>query len=210
MPPMSSFGSARDHQRLLRIRATMDAVLCGRRTIESGPIDLGTGGKRYENMRIANGLNRLNRKIILTGSGNLNPACKVFESEDAPILIATTQQGKRDLESVFKKHRHIEIRSFGEKSVNLHPLVTWLYEHWQINRLVLEGGGQLNDALFRNQLVDEIFLTVAPLVFGGSNHSTISDGIGFTSLEQAATFQCIQRRCSRGEMFLTYRRAKVT
>jgi riboflavin biosynthesis pyrimidine reductase len=72
--------------------------------------------------------------------------------------------------------------------------------------MVLEGGGKLNDAMFRANLVDEIFLTVAPLVYGGTRHSTMSDGKGFTSLPQAASFECTEYHCCDGEMFSTFRK----
>lgn len=206
MDPMSAFGSRRDHDRLLRIRATMDAVMCGRRTIESGPIDLGSGGKRFERMRVAAGLNDRHRKILVSGTGALNPDCKVFETDDSPMLIATTLSGKQNLGTRFANKARIEIRSFGRETLHLQKLVTWLYEHWNIRRLVLEGGGTLNDAMFRANLVDEIYLTVAPLVYGGDTHSSISDGKGFTNLPQAASFECVQHRCNKGEMFLNYRK----
>ena len=206
MDPMSAFGSKRDHNRLLRIRASMDAVICGRGTIESGPIDLGTGGHRYESMRIASGLEAHPRKIIVTGSGVLSPDCKVFQNQNAPTLIATTQSGKRRLESNFRNKTWVDVRSFGRETVHLQQLVTWLYEHWKIQRMVLEGGGKLNDAMFRANLVDELFLTVAPLVYGGDHHSTMSDGKGFPNLHHAAAFDCTQHRRIGDEMFLTYRK----
>ncbi len=206
MDPMAAFGSHRDHRRLLRIRATMDAVICGRRTIESGPIDLGTGGKRYERMRVAAGLNDCHRKVVVSGSGVLNSDCKVFEMNDSPILIATTQSGKQRLGAQFANKPQVEVLSFGRETVHLQKLVAWLYEHWNIRRLVLEGGGKLNDAMFRAKLVDEIYLTVAPLVYGGHTHSTISDGKGFSKLSDAASFKCIEHRRVGSEMFLTYRK----
>ena len=208
MDPMAAFGSNRDHCRLLRIRATMDAVICGRRTIESGPIDLGTGGNQYERMRVAAGLNNCHRKIVVSGSGVLNSDCKVFEMNDSPILVATTQSGKQRLGTQFANKPHVEIRSFGRDTVHLQKLVAWLYEHWTIRRLVLEGGGTLNDAMFQEQLVDEIYLTIAPLVFGGNSHATISDGTGFPNLQQAATFECTEHRRIGDEMFLTYRKKR--
>jgi 5-amino-6-(5-phosphoribosylamino)uracil reductase len=206
MDPMSAFGSRRDHNRLLRIRATMDAIICGRGTIESGPIDLGTGGRRYESMRAACGLEIHPRKIIVSGSGSLSPDCKVFQNKKAPTLIATTTAGKQLLKATFHLKPWIEVRSFGKESVDLRKLIAWLHEHWNMRRMVLEGGGKLNDAMFRANLVDEIFLTVAPLVYGGTRHSTMSDGKGFTSLPQAASFECTEYHCCDGEMFSTFRK----
>lgn len=210
MDPMSAFGSERDHNRLLRIRASMDAILCGRGTIESGPIDLATGGHRYETMRIENGLEPHARKIIVSGSGGLNPACKVFQNEDAPTFIATTESGKQLLEKAFHDKAWIEVKSFGRETVDLQKMGAWLHEHWKVRRMVLEGGGRLNDAMFRANLVDEIFLTVAPLVYGGTLHATMSDGKGFNTLPDAASFECVEHCYVKGEMFLTFRKTRNT
>ena len=38
---VSSFGSERDHEHLLELRATADAVMCGARTVESSVVTLG-------------------------------------------------------------------------------------------------------------------------------------------------------------------------
>ena len=40
---VSSFGSARDHEQLLELRATADAVMAGARTVDSAAINLGPG-----------------------------------------------------------------------------------------------------------------------------------------------------------------------
>ena len=40
---VSSFGSARDHDHLLELRATADAVMAGARTVDLNPINMGPG-----------------------------------------------------------------------------------------------------------------------------------------------------------------------
>ena len=53
-----------------------------------------------------------------------------------------------------------------------------------INRLLLEGGGTLNAAMFSVGLIDEVRLYLAPRIFGGSKTPTLADGPGF-SVDQA-------------------------
>jgi 5-amino-6-(5-phosphoribosylamino)uracil reductase len=77
-----------------------------------------------------------------------------------------------------------------------------------VNRLLCEGGGELNDALFRADLVDEIRLTVCPVIIGGRTAPTISDGTGFAQLAGARNFELASRRTVGDEIYLTYRRKR--
>jgi riboflavin biosynthesis pyrimidine reductase len=84
----------------------------------------------------------------------------------------------------------------------------WLREQWNVKRLLCEGGGELNDALFRAGLVDEINLTICPKIFGGRAAPTLADGKGFGALRAAARFQLQSRRQIKGELFTVYSRQK--
>ena len=201
---MSEFGSQHDHARLLRIRATVDAVICGRNTIESGVIDLGPGPKRYIKLRNKHGLTPYNKRIIVSASGQIDHRCHVFQKDFSPILIVTTQTGKSACKHLFKAMPWIKVHAFGQSQIDWTKLSCWLKQHWAIHRLVLEGGGRLNDAFFRHSLVDEIYLTICPLIFGGKSNTTISDGTGFPNLSDAARFKCVEKKCIEGEMFLRY------
>ena len=56
---VSSFTSTRDHEHLLELRATADAVMAGARTVDSAPINLGPGPARYRQKRLQRGLARI-------------------------------------------------------------------------------------------------------------------------------------------------------
>ncbi|MDB4718120.1 RibD family protein [Verrucomicrobia bacterium] len=209
MQHMSEFGSPRDHARLLRIRASMDGVICGRHTIESGAIDLGPGPGKYIKLRKKNGLSPYNRRIIVSASGQVDLQCRVFQEDFSPILIATTETGKAACEKPFSTMPWIKIHSFGDSQIDWGKLTCWLKKHWNIHRMVLEGGGMLNDGFFRHSLVDEIFLTICPVLFGGKSNATISDGVGIPNLSDATRFRCVEHKCIQGEMFLRYLAVKT-
>src|SRR5690349_10274 len=75
----SSFGSAHDHENLLKLRATADAVMCGARTADLNEINLGPGGKRFQQLRKKRGLAEYNLRILVSGSGSINPSAGVFK-----------------------------------------------------------------------------------------------------------------------------------
>src|ERR1051325_6078571 len=57
---ISSFGTKTDHEHLLELRATADAVMSGARTVDSNQVDLGPGQIKFRRLRLRNGLAEYN------------------------------------------------------------------------------------------------------------------------------------------------------
>jgi riboflavin biosynthesis pyrimidine reductase len=83
----------------------------------------------------------------------------------------------------------------------------WLRRKWGVKRLLCEGGGELNDALFRAGLVDELRLTVCPKIFGGRTAPTIADGVGAGLLARASQLELKSATRRADELFLVYAKA---
>jgi riboflavin biosynthesis pyrimidine reductase len=77
-----------------------------------------------------------------------------------------------------------------------------------VRRLLCEGGGELNAALFRAGVVDELHLTVCPKVLGGLNAPTIADGADISRLVDAAQLKLTSHQIIGDEAFCVYRTAK--
>ena len=73
-----------------------------------------------------------------------------------------------------------------------------------VERVVAEGGGLLNAALFSADLVDELELTLAPVILGGSGAPTLVDGPGFTQGELKRARLLAHEATKDGEVFLKY------
>jgi len=200
---VSSFGSKRDHDHLLELRATADAVMCGARTADLNEINLGPGPERFRARRRKHGLAEFNLRILVSGGGSVRPRAEVFKHRFSPIIILTTGRmpaaARRELEA-----RGATIKICGRKEINFRAALRWLQARWKVKRLLCEGGGELNDALFRAGLVDELHLTVCPKIFGGRHAPTIADGAGFPRLADAAPFKLRSARRVRDELFLVY------
>src|SRR6516162_7736068 len=79
-----SFGSQRDLQHLYELRATADAVMCGARTVEISNATLGNGGEKFRRQRIKKGLAEFPLRVIVSGSGSIDPAAKIFQRHFSP------------------------------------------------------------------------------------------------------------------------------
>ena len=206
---VSSFGSRRDHEHLLDLRASADAVLCGARTVDLNQVSLGTGGKRLRKLRLKRGLAQCSVRVIATGSGSLDPKAHIFlrranKKSDGPIIVLTTARaGKQRLAKLCTVADEVKI--CGRKELNFHEALRWLYKEWNVCRLICEGGGELNDAMFRANLVDELHLTLCPKIIGGRQAPTIVDGVGFKKLPIAKQLQLVSARRVDDELFLVYR-----
>lgn len=221
---LASFGSARDHAHLLQLRATADAVMAGARTVDSANINLGPGGAKFRRWRRQRGLAAYNVRVLVSGSGSINPRAEIFKHRFSPIILLTTQQTPaaklRQLRSLAD-----EVKICGETEINFRAALRWLRARWGIERLLCEGGGELNAALFRAGLVDELHLTVCPKIFGGQTAPTLADGSGGPrkpralsrsdahslrdglKLADAAQFKLKSAHRVADEMFLVYTRA---
>ena len=203
-----SFGSARDLEHLYELRASADAVMCGARTVEISQATLGNGGEKFRRLRLKHKLAEYPLRVIVTGSGSIDPAAKLFQKRFSPIIVLTTRRAPaKKLAQLLSSAD--EVRICGETEINFRTTLRWLYEKWHVKRLLCEGGGELNDALFRADLVDEIHLTICPKIFGGRTAPTIADGEGFQRLAKAGEFKILTKKRIEGELFTTLRRKKA-
>jgi riboflavin-specific deaminase-like protein len=202
-----SFGSRRDREHLYELRATADAVMCGARTVEMSQSILGGGGEKFRNQRLKRGLAEYNLRVIVSGSGSIDPAAEIFKKRFSPIIVLTTKRASANKLAQLRKLAD-EVKICGEREINFPTALRWLRTQWNVKRLLCEGGGELNDALFRASLVDEINLTICPKIFGGRTAPTIADGIGFPRLTDAVGFQIQSIKTFGGELFTVLSRPK--
>jgi len=199
-----AFSSKRDQQLLLELRARADAVMAGARTVDLVPVNLGPGPIKYRRLRLRNGLSEYNLRIVVSGSGTLNPRAEIFKKRFSPIIVmACGKAPERNL----RRLRAVadEVQVFGENELDFKRALAWLREKWNVRRLLCEGGGEINAGLFRAGLVHEIYQTICPLVFGGRHAPTMADGVGAPNLAHATPLQLKSLKRVGQELFLVYR-----
>ena len=198
------FGGARDRELLLALRSQADAVMSGARTVDLSPISLGPGAARFRRRRLRHGLAEYNLRVVVSGSGTLDPKAVLFRHRFSPIIILTTEriskQRLRTLQTLAD-----EVKICGREEVDFVAACRWLRRKWGVKRLLCEGGGELNEGLLRAGVVDEIYVTLCPLIFGGRTAPTLADGKGVTKLSEAITLSVRSKKRVGDEMFLVYR-----
>ena len=196
------FSSDRDQELLLELRTKADAVMCGAGTINSFPIDLGPGGEKYRKMRLKNKLAEYNLRVVVSGSGNVDPDAELFKHRFSPIIVLATERAGKKLKRLREVADSVEI--FGKSELDFVAALRWLKNKWGVKSLLSEGGGEVNAALFRANVVNELYLTIAPVVFGGRNAPTLAGGEGVKTLAEATRLKIKSMKRVGDELFLVY------
>jgi riboflavin-specific deaminase-like protein len=198
------FGSKRDLDLLYELRARADAVLMGARTVDSAPGHYGPGPAKYHRMRLKHGLPEYNLRVIVSGRGTLSPQSDIFRYRFSPIIVLTSARASvRNLRRLRDVANDVEI--FGDSELDFGAAFHWLEKKWRVKKILCEGGGELNTALIRQNLVSEIYVTVCPFIFGGRNAPTLADGMGVSSVKQATRLHLKSSKRIGEELFLIYR-----
>jgi len=186
------------------LRATADAVMSGARTVDLNAVTLGPGATKYRRQRLERGLPEYNLRIVVSRAGSLDPKAHLFRKRFSPIIVLTTRSAP---EHRIRRLRAVadEVKAFGSEEIDFRRAFRWLRRRWQIRRLLCEGGGELDGALFQAGVVNELHLTICPVIFGGASAPTIADGVGVANLADATQLQLKSARRIKDELFLTYR-----
>jgi 2,5-diamino-6-(ribosylamino)-4(3H)-pyrimidinone 5'-phosphate reductase len=201
------FGSERDHEHMMELRATADAVMAGARTVETPGTTMGPGGRKFQRLRLARGLSEFNLRVIVTSSGSINPYADIFKRRFSPIIMLVSGRAPE------KKLRQLrgladDVKVFGNKEMDLPAALRWLREEWNVKRLLCEGGGALHGAMVRAGLVNELHMTICPKIFGGRDAPTFADDGTAVKLIDAKPFKLKSAKRVGNELFVIYSAAK--
>lgn len=199
------FSTKHDQQLLMELRTRCDAVMAGARTADAVPVNLGPGGPRWRQKRLDNGLSEYNLRVVVSGSASLDPDAEIFEHTFSPVVVLVNEKAAKARVDRLRKRGAIIHVSPGKAGIDFTAALKWLRKEWHVKRLLCEGGGEINAALFAEDLVDEIYATLCPTIFGGRNAPTLADGIGVEKLEDATRLKLKSMERIGDELYTIYR-----
>ena len=97
----------------------------------------------------------------------------------------------------------ITILVCGNDKINIKNLLKILKQK-KIKNILLEGGGITNWTFVKENLVDDIIITVTPYLVGGHTSTTLVDGIGFSKIIGSTRLKLKNVRKVKNEIMLHY------
>jgi riboflavin biosynthesis pyrimidine reductase len=154
------------------LRAFADVVLVGAGTLAASPQGTWLAEKVYPpareafaELRRCHGRRERPEVAILTGHGSIDPAHPVLASG---ALVLTSEPGAATLEGKLPEAATTLV--LGEATaIDLRLVVQALLERGQ-RTILCEAGPHTHGRLLEQRLVDELFLTISPLLAGDRGH----------------------------------------
>jgi len=158
------------------LRAYADGVLMGMSTLRVERLARGPQSRGIVFQVVEPELLELRRKLgkgrqrnlFVTSAENLNLSeWKVFDGDVVDAVILTSPAGVVRLAAHQKSHPHVEIIPAGtDETIDVAEALRKLRQHLGIRHLLCEGGPTLYGELLRADLIDEKFVTIAPVEVG--------------------------------------------
>jgi 2,5-diamino-6-(ribosylamino)-4(3H)-pyrimidinone 5'-phosphate reductase len=196
-----AFASRYDKTMMDRLRAEADAVLVGAGTLRADDPPLEVRDPEMKAHRRSLGKPEQLVNILVTASAAVDPASRFFAGRPASAcIVATVVDAPED--HLARLRAVAEVWTVGRGRVDLRELLSRLKARG-IERLLVEGGGELNWGFVRDDLFDEIYLTIAPALLGGRNAPTPFEGEGLTMAGQRR-LRLVGVDVKDGEIFCHY------
>lgn len=189
----SKLSSKKDLIRLHKLRSKVDAILIGKNTVKKDDPLL--------TVRYSKGKNPT--RIILDSSGTISSNSKILQtsSEIKTIIAVCKKITKNNLEKLEKFP--IDVMILGENQVNVKSLLQNLGRR-KIKTVLLEGGGSINWEFIKNNLVDELFITITPYILGGTDSISLVQGKGFDTILKSTKLRLKSVRRIQNDVVLHY------
>ena len=189
----SKLSSQEDTIRLHKLRSKVDAILIGKNTLlKDDPL---------LTVRHTKGKNPT--RIILDSKGTISKNSKIIKtSNKIPTIIAVSKKiTKANLSKL--KNLPVEIIISGEHSVNLKLLMKKLATK-KIETILVEGGGTVNWEFIKNNIFDELIITLSPYLIGGNDATSLVEGKGFSKIVNSPNLKLKSVKRLKNHLVINY------
>ncbi|MGI8719276.1 MAG: 2,5-diamino-6-(ribosylamino)-4(3H)-pyrimidinone 5'-phosphate reductase [Nitrososphaeraceae archaeon] len=178
----SSISSKIDWVRVHKLRSTVDGIVIGISTVlKDDPMLNVRYSKTVKNPA----------RIIIDSKARIPLDSRIMRSsQNIQTFVAVTHDAS------FKKIKEIEKKGakvliISREKVNLINLFQHL-EKLGLKKVLVEGGGEINWSVLKLGLVNELIVTIAPIVIGGRDVKTLVEGEGISYIYNAIRMKLVK------------------
>ena len=193
----SAISSKLDLVRVHKLRSTVDGLMIGISTVlDDDPmlnVRYSTTGKKNPT------------RIIIDSKARIPLNSRIIESSNKiqTIIAVTHDASSRKIKELQKKGAQVLV--YGNGKVNLRNLFKQL-EKMGLKKIIVEGGGEINWSVLKLGLVDELVVTISPVVIGGRDAITLVEGKGFTNISDGIKMELSNKIIqNKNEIVLFYK-----
>jgi riboflavin biosynthesis pyrimidine reductase len=167
-------GGDADHRVFDLLRTLCDVVLVASGTVKAEKYGAMVLGPDSVTARTANGLKPQPVFAIVSGSLDLDPASEVFTKAPVRPIVFTVESAPADRRAALSAVA--DVVPCGKDSLDPAAMVATLRDRG-LGRIHCEGGPSLFATLLAADVVDELCLTVSPLLVGGDSDRIVHGGL---------------------------------
>jgi len=193
----SELSNPQDWQRVHNLRMNSDAIMVGSETIKIDNSKLTVKEEYVKNPILHHPI-----RIVVSSRGDIPVNSRVITFKpEIKTIIGTTSQCSEQKQQELENLGCVVILCGDGPLVDLEMLLKVLKKDFKINMLMLEGGGTLNAQMLKLKFIDEIQLTIAPVICG-SGTNLFNDKDLFPTFEDSPLF-CFENVNRLGDMIYT-------
>jgi riboflavin biosynthesis pyrimidine reductase len=155
------------------LRERVDAVTAGPMTMRVERYGRILRAPERRERRLARGQSAEPLACLVSRSGRLPTDIPLFGCPEARVIVFAPATARADLDGLAAQVEHVALEP---DSLTLPEVARRLRADFGVATLLCEGGPTLFSALLAEGLVDELFLTLAPLLVGGGLAAAITSG----------------------------------
>ena len=161
-------GGETDRQLFHHLRTQADVLMAGAGTVRAERYGRAVKDPALRAKREEEGLAADPTTVIVSASMDLPADLPLLQAEGQPVILATAAE--HELEGVTADVGYLRI------GTDMPVMMARLREEHGVRSVLCEGGPTLNFHLLAAGLVDELFLSVDPLIVGGADALTLAAG----------------------------------
>lgn len=196
-----AIGGEADKRLFHGLRTAVDAVMAGAGTIRAERYRRLVRDAPGRQIRRARGLAEEPLACVVSKDLHLPPEIPLLSEEGARVVVITTST-----ETVSNIDARVDyVRAEHNGALDLHGAFTELRERFGVRTLLGEGGPHLNSQLLAAGLVDELFLSLSPMLVGEDPSGAALRIVAGTSLEPPVALELVAAFEHSSSLFLRYR-----